>query len=295
MSEPTERTAPSHGTGSAADPHSVAAVPQQRRGPGEPLVRRVVVTGAGGGIGAALARRFAAQGAEVIVNDLDPDAAQAVASDIGGLAVPGDAANEEDVRRLVDTAWDELGGLDLFCANAGVLSAGDETTPDELWTRDFAVNVMSHVYATRALLPRWLDQGEPKRLLITVSAAGLLTLLGSAPYAVTKHAALAYAEWLRATYAHRGLIVQALCPQGVRTDMLARGNEQGSASAAQLADGALEPDEVAAVVAKAIEGDSFLILPHPEVADYYRLRASEPDRWLGGMNKMQRGFEKGRV
>ena len=264
-------------------------------------MKRVVVTGAGGGIGAALARRFAARGDEVIVNDLDPAAAQAVASDIGGLAVPGDAASEDDVRRLVDTAWDELGGIDLFCANAGVLTAGDENTPDELWTRDWNVNVMSHVYVTRALLPRWLGQGdekrpdEEKRLLMTVSAAGLLTLLGSAPYAVTKHAALAYAEWLRATYAHRGLIVQALCPQGVRTDMLVRGNEQGSASAALLADGALEPDEVAAVVSKALEGDSFLILPHPEVAEYYRLRAADTDRWLGGMNKMQRGFEKGRA
>jgi len=257
-------------------------------------VKRVVVTGAGGGIGAAMARRFAAQGAEVIVNDLDPAAAQAIASDIGGLAVPGDAACEDDVRRLVDTAWAELGGIDLFCANAGVLTAGDENTPDELWTRDWNVNVMSHVYVTRALLPRWLDQGDDKRLLMTVSAAGLLSLLGSASYAVTKHAALAYAEWLRATYAHRGLIVQALCPQGVRTDMLARGNEEGSASAALLAEGALEPDEVAAVVSTALEGDSFLILPHPEVAEYYRLRAGDTDRWLGGMNKMQRAFEKGR-
>lgn len=256
-------------------------------------VRRVVVTGAGGGIGAALARRFAADGAEVIVNDLDESAAQAVASEIGGLPVHGDAADEDDVRRLVDVAWAELGGIDLFCANAGVLTGGDEHTPDDRWTRDWNVNVMSHVYATRALLPRWLDQAEPKRLLMTVSAAGLLSVLGSAPYAVTKHAALAYAEWLRMTYAHRGLIVQALCPQGVRTDMLRRGNEQASASAALLADGALEPDEVAAVVKTALEGDSFLILPHPEVASYYQLRAADPDRWLGGMNKMQRAFEKG--
>ncbi|MFI6076877.1 SDR family NAD(P)-dependent oxidoreductase [Actinoplanes sp. NPDC051343] len=254
-------------------------------------MKRVVVTGAGGGIGAALARHFAGTGAEVIVSDIDPEAAQGVASEIGGLAVPGDAANEEDTRRLVETAWAELGGIDLFCSNAGVLDAGDETVPDDIWGRDWAVNVMSHVYVTRALLPRWLDQGEPKRLLITVSAAGLLTLLGSAPYAVTKHAALAYAEWLRATYAHRGLTVQALCPQGVRTDMLTRGGDRASASAALLAESAIEPDEVAATVAAALEGGSFLILPHPEVADYYRLRAADPDRWLGGMNKMQRAFE----
>ena len=256
-------------------------------------MKRVVVTGAGGGIGAALARRFASEGAEVIVNDLDPAAAEAVASDIGGLPVPGDAANEADTRRLIDTAWAELGGIDLFCANAGVLTAGDQDTGDDVWTRDWNVNVMSHVYVTRALLPRWLKQKEPKRLVMTVSAAGLLTLLGSAPYAVTKHAALAYAEWLRATYAHRGIVVQALCPQGVRTDMLTRGNQRGSASAALLAESALEPDEVAAAVGAALEGDSFLILPHPEVAEFYRMRATETDRWLGGMNKLQRAFEEG--
>jgi NAD(P)-dependent dehydrogenase (short-subunit alcohol dehydrogenase family) len=149
---------------------------------------------------------------------------------------------------------------------------------------------MSHVYASRALLPRWLDR-DGGRFLMTVSAAGLLTILGSAPYAVTKHAALSFAEWLRVTYAHRGLVVQALCPQGVRTDMLTRGDERGSASAAQLAQGALEPDEVAEAVAKALQGDSFLILPHPEVAEYYRRRADDPDRWLSGMNKIQRTFE----
>jgi NAD(P)-dependent dehydrogenase (short-subunit alcohol dehydrogenase family) len=256
-------------------------------------VKRVVVTGAGGGIGAALARRFAADGAEVIVSDLDASAARGVASEIGGIAVPADAANEDETRRLIETAWAELGGIDLFCSNAGVLTAGDENTPDAAWTRDFAVNVMSHVYVTRHLLPRWLDQGSPKRLPMTVSAAGLLSILGSATYAVTKHGALAYAEWLRATYAHRGLIVQALCPQGVRTDMLTRGNDRSSASATLLAEGALEPEEVAEVAAKAIEGDHFLILPHPEVAEYYKLRATDTDRWLGGMNKMQRAFEAG--
>jgi short-subunit dehydrogenase len=148
---------------------------------------------------------------------------------------------------------------------------------------------MSHVYASRALLPRLLDRGQG-HLLMTVSAAGLLTLLGSAPYSVTKHAALSFAEWLRATYAHRGIKVQALCPQGVRTDMMSRGGGS-SASSALLAEGALEAAEVAEVAAKGVTSDSFLILPHPEVADYYKLRAADPDRWLGGMNKIQRGFE----
>ena len=251
---------------------------------------KVVVTGAGGGIGAALARRFAADGAQVIVNDLNASAAEAVAAEIGGRAVPGDAADEADVRRLVDVAWDELGGIDLFCANAGVLTAGNQDAPDAAWERAWQVNVMSHVYATRALLPRWLDTEAGGRLLLTVSAAGLLTLLGSAPYSATKHAALAYAEWLRATYTHRGLVVQALCPQGVRTDMLMTGGD--SASKALLAEGSLAPEEVAAVVAKALDGTDFLILPHPEVAGYYQLRATEPERWLGGMNKIQRSFDR---
>lgn len=251
--------------------------------------QRVVVTGAGGGIGAALARRFAADGARVIVNDLDTTAAQAVAAEIGGHAVPGDAANEQDVRRLVDAAWDELGGCDLFCANAGVLTAGGADASDAAWEQAWQVNVMSHVYVARALLPRWLE-GDGGRLLFTVSAAGLLTLLGSAPYSVTKHAALGFAEWLRATYAHRGITVQALCPQGVRTDMMT-GSGTGSASRAQLDATALEPAEVAAFVAEALAGTDFLILPHPEVASYYQLRATNPDRWLGGMNKIQRGFD----
>lgn len=253
------------------------------------IPRRVVVTGAGGGIGAAMARRFAAGGAEVVVNDRDPIAAQTVAEEVHGIAVVGDMAIEADVDRLVNTAIAEMGDIDLFCANAGTLSPGAESAPDSVWLHDFQVNVMSHVYATRALLPRWLDSGTPKRLVITVSAAGLLTLLGSAPYAVTKHAALAYAEWLRVTYGHRGLIVQALCPQGVNTDMLRRDGD--SASKALLTAGALEPSAVADVVAQALDGESFLILPHPEVAEFYRRRAADPDRWLGGMNKMQREFE----
>jgi NAD(P)-dependent dehydrogenase (short-subunit alcohol dehydrogenase family) len=249
-----------------------------------------VVTGAGGGIGAALARRFAADGAEVIVSDIDAAAAKRMAEEINGRAVAGDAGQERDMQKLVETAFDELGGIDLFCANAGVLSTGTEEAPDEVWLRDFTVNVMSHVYVARALLPRWLDTPGAKRLVFTVSAAGLLTLLGSAPYAVTKHAALAFAEWLRVTYAHRGITVQALCPQGVRTDMLTTGGD--SASKELLAASALEPEVVAGVVADALKGDDFLILPHPEVAEYYRRRATAPDRWLAGMNHVQQTFEQ---
>ncbi|MEV6629530.1 SDR family oxidoreductase [Actinoplanes sp. NPDC051470] len=251
--------------------------------------KRVVVTGAGGGIGAAMARRFAADGAQVFVNDLDEAAASAVAAEIGGRAVPGDAGREADVARLIDAAWDGLGGIDLFCANAGVLTGGGPETPDEAWQRDFQVNVMSHVYASRALLPRWLDAGQG-HLLVTVSAAGLLTLLGSATYSVTKHASLAYAEWLRATYAHRGIKVQALCPQGVRTDMMSRGGDR-SASSALLAQSAMEPSAVAEVVLEGVQQDGFLILPHPEVAEFAQRRAADPDRWLAAMNKIQRSIE----
>jgi NAD(P)-dependent dehydrogenase (short-subunit alcohol dehydrogenase family) len=246
-----------------------------------------VVTGGGSGIGAALARRFADRGAAVVVNDVDADAAGAVAERVGGLALPGDAGDPAAVRELVATVWERYGGLDLFCANAGV--AADEATgdPDEAWELSWRVNVMAHVYAVRALLPRWLDAGRG-RLLVTASAAGLLTMLGGAPYSVTKHAAVGYAEWLRATYHHRGITVQALCPQGVRTPML---DQAGPAGELLLAPDAVTPDDVADRVEEALGGDRFLVLPHPAVAEHYRRRATDPDRWLGAMNGIQRSLE----
>jgi len=249
------------------------------------------VTGAGRGIGRAIAHRLAAGGARLVVNDLDENAAEKVAGEVGGLAVPGDAAGEAGVQALVGAATEHLGDIDVYCANAGVATEGGPEAPEDAWALSWDVNVMAHVRASRLLVPRWLERGSG-RFVATVSAAGLLTMLGSAPYSASKHAALAYAEWLRATYAHRGLIVQALCPQGVRTDMLTRGNDSGSGSAALLAEGALPPSEVADLVAASLDGTGFLILPHPEVEGYYRLRASDPDRWLGGMNKLQRGFEQ---
>jgi NAD(P)-dependent dehydrogenase (short-subunit alcohol dehydrogenase family) len=260
----------------------------------------VVVTGGASGIGAALARRFAATGARVVVNDVDADGATRVAADIGGWALPGDAADADGVHRLVDEAWELLGRCDLYCANAGVGRAGGVDAPDAAWDESWRVNVMAHVYAARALLPRWLpqeglagsDATEPERgrLLSTVSAAGLLTMLGTAPYSVTKHAALSFAEWLRATYAHRGIVVQALCPLGVRTPMLA---EAGPTGAAQLAAGAISAEAVADSVVTALGDDRFLVLPHPEVAELYRRHAADPDRWLRGMNRLQRRLEQG--
>ncbi|MEV0328104.1 SDR family oxidoreductase [Micromonospora echinospora] len=250
----------------------------------------VVVTGAGSGIGAALATRFAAAGARVVVNDVDAPAARAVAARIGGHAHPADAADPAGVTALVDAARDRFGAVDLFCANAGVASGGGPDASDETWARAWRVNVMSHVYAARALLPHWLAAGRG-RMLVTASAAGLLTLLGNAPYSVTKHAAVGFAEWLRASYAHRGVTVQALCPQGVRTPMLA---DADGLSAALLDDTAVTPEQVADCVVEALADDRFLVLPHPQVAGWYARRADDPDRWLRAMNRTQRDAERER-
>ncbi|MFI5485890.1 MULTISPECIES: SDR family NAD(P)-dependent oxidoreductase [Micromonospora] len=248
----------------------------------------VVVTGAGSGIGAALATRFAADGARVVVNDVDAAAARAVAARIGGYACAGDAADPAAVAALVGFARDRLGAVDLFCANAGVAPTGGADAPDEAWQRAWRVNVMAHVLAARELLPHWLAAGRG-RLLVTASAAGLLTLLGKAPYSVTKHAALAFAEWLRASYAHRGITVQALCPQGVRTPMLAAAD---GTSAALLDATAVSCEQVADCVSAALADDRFLVLPHPEVAAWYARRAADPDRWLRAMNRTQRDLER---
>ncbi|MFJ2830951.1 SDR family oxidoreductase [Streptomyces sp. NPDC087263] len=244
----------------------------------------VIVTGAGGGIGAALARRFAAAGARVVVNDLDAAKAKTVADEIGGIAVPGDAS------AIVAEARDALGGtVDVYCANAGVGSGGTEAAAEQVWALAWDVNVMAHVRAAHELLPAWLERGSG-RFVSTVSAAGLLTMIGAAPYAVTKHGAYAFAEWLSLTYRHRGLKVHAICPQGVRTDMLAA---TGSAGALVLQPSAIEPEDVADALFAGMEEDRFLILPHPEVAEYYQVRAANPDRWLTNMNHIQQKWEAG--
>ncbi|MFD9423414.1 MULTISPECIES: SDR family oxidoreductase [unclassified Streptomyces] len=243
----------------------------------------VVVTGAGGGIGAALARRFAAEGARVVVNDLDLGRIEPLAEEIGATAVAGDAS------RIVDTARDALDGtVDIYCANAGLASPGDVFADEEIWAAAWDVNVMAHVRAAKALLPDWLERGSG-RFVTTASAAGLLTMIGAAPYSVTKHGAVAFAEWLSLTYRHRGLKVHAICPQGVRTDML---TAAGSAGELVLAPGAIEPEAVADALFDAMAEDRFLVLPHPEVAGYYRARAKDPDHWLGSMNHLQRKWEE---
>jgi NAD(P)-dependent dehydrogenase (short-subunit alcohol dehydrogenase family) len=253
-----------------------------------------VVTGGGGGIGGALARRLAAGGARVVVNDINAQAAQAVADQIGGLAVPADVATRDGVIDLITRARDYLGEVDLYCSNAGLAVDGDGNGAGPAavaadWQRSWDVNVMAHVHAAEQLLPGWLARGDG-RMVVTASAAGLLTMLGTAPYSVTKHAAVSYAEWLAATYGHRGLKVHCLCPQGVRTGMLAAAGRAGDVV---LQGSAIEPEAVAEAVWSGLAEDRFLILPHPEVADYYSLRAGDTDKWLRGMNRLQQRIETG--
>jgi NAD(P)-dependent dehydrogenase (short-subunit alcohol dehydrogenase family) len=247
-----------------------------------------VVTGGGSGIGRALARRLAAGGARVVVNDLDADAATAVADEIGGWAVPGDAGSEPGVRDLIAAARGHLGEIDIYCSNAGTAEGTGPDTPEATWQRTWEVNVLAHVRASRELIPGWLDRGHG-RFVVTASAAGLLTMLGSAPYSVTKHAAVAYAEWLAATYGHRGLTVHCICPQGVRTSML---SATGRAGEIILAGTAIEPEQVADALWDGMTEGRFLILPHPEVRDYYTLRASDTDKWLSGMRRLQQRTEE---
>ena len=244
----------------------------------------VVVTGGANGIGRALCRRFATEGAKaVVVADLQASMAEQVAKEFGGIAVQTDVAQEADVVRLVERVTEKCGVIDLFCSNAGVGVSGGVNAPDGDWERSWHVNVMAHVYAARAVLPGMLERGEGY-LLQTVSAAGLLTQLGSAPYSVTKHAALAFAEWLAITHGDQGIKVSALCPMGVRTDMLKRAEFGGGAF---LLESALEPEQVAEDVVKGLDEETFLILPHPEVAEFFARKATEYDRWLRGMRRLQ--------
>jgi NAD(P)-dependent dehydrogenase (short-subunit alcohol dehydrogenase family) len=245
----------------------------------------VVVTGGASGIGRALAKRFAAEGARgVVVADLDGAGAQAVAEEIGGLGVATDVGDEQQVVDLIREAQDALGPIDLFAANAGVAIGADEQAPEAEWDLAFAVNVRAHVYAARHLIPQWLERGAGY-FLATASAAGLLTQIGSAPYAVTKHAAVAFAEWLSITYGDRGIRVSCLCPMGVRTPMTA-GDDLATAIVA-TAGAMLEPEDVASAVVEGLRDERFLVLPHPEVMTFVQRKAADHERWLAGMRRLQ--------
>jgi NAD(P)-dependent dehydrogenase (short-subunit alcohol dehydrogenase family) len=249
--------------------------------------RHVVITGAAGGIGSALARRFHADGAKLVLSDLR--GADAVAADLpGSISVAADVGTEAGNVALIDAAEEAFGPVDLFFANAGVGIGTDPMDAEGTWELAFDVNIHAHRWAARRLLPGWLERGEGY-FCSTASAAGVLAQIGSAPYSVTKHAAVAFAEWLSITYGARGLKVSCLCPQGVNTAMLHAGAELGDGGEVVKAAGAvLEPDEVADMVAAAIADERFFILPHPEVADYMALKANDHGRWLGGMRKLQR-------
>lgn len=248
----------------------------------------VVVTGGGAGIGRALCERFAKEGARgVVVADRDESLARNVADRLNGLAVTTDVGREAEVQRLVEAAIKKYGQIDLFCSNAGICLTGGPDTSDADWQRIWEVNVMSHVYAARAVLPSMLARGEGY-LLQTASAAGLLTQIGAAPYSVTKHAAVGFAEWLSITYGSAGIKVSCLCPQGVKTDML----EQAAGGLADhLRQTALSADAVAEAVIAGLAAEKFLILPHAEVADYFLHKAQDYDRWLRGLRRLQDKLE----
>lgn len=242
----------------------------------------VVVTGAARGIGEAMARRFVRENpAGLVLADIDEEAVAAVAAELGAVSYRADVSSEADTVTLIDRAEERFGPVDLFCANAGIGLSGDEQTPDQEWDRLWRVNVLSHVHAARRLIPEWRARGEGY-FCATVSAAGLLTNLKAAQYSVTKHAALAFAEWLAVTYGDEGIRVSALCPQGVRTRLLDAGEFR-----ALLEPVALEPAEVAEVVVEGIRRENFLILPHPEVERYFQNKAADYDRWLAGMRRLQ--------
>ena len=246
--------------------------------------RVVVVTGGARGIGRALARRFASAGAEtIVVADVDPDGAWAVAREIGGMAIRCDVSSETEVAQLIDKVHIAKGRIDIFCSNAGIGVGGGPETANTEWQRIWDVNVMAHVYVARHALPGMLARKDGY-ILGTVSAAGLLNHMFAAPYGVTKAAALSFFEWLSIAHADEGIRVSCLCPQGVKTDMLAAERRQGLDF---LTATALEPEQVAEITLQGIRDEKFLILPHPEVAEYFSRKAGDYDRWLKGMRRLR--------
>lgn len=266
--------------------------------------RVVIVTGGASGIGRELCRAFSAQGARgVAVADIDVVGAEKVAEEIDGpsspaIALPTDAADEAQVFDLVQRTEATFGPVDLFSANAGILVGGGVEVPDADWERIWAVNVMSQVYAARAVLPGMIRRGGGY-LVHTASAAGLLTQLGSAPYSVTKHAVVALAEWLSITHAAQGIKVSCLCPQGVWTAMTGAPAGMPSEEADRLLsatagrNGMLRPEDVAAAVLEALAEERFLVLPHPEVATFEQRRAGDRERWLRSMRRIQAELDPG--
>eukprot|EP00750_Incisomonas_marina_P023935 INCI5070.10.p1 GENE.INCI5070.10~~INCI5070.10.p1 ORF type:complete len:302 (+),score=61.66 INCI5070.10:36-908(+) len=245
----------------------------------------VVVTGGASGIGRGLCVAFAELGCNVVVADLNVAAAQAVAEEVSGLAVRCNCAVERDIRRLVRETEARVGPVDIFCANAGIPSNGGIDVTDDEWDLVHHVNVMQHVYVARQMIPRWKEREGGGHLVITASAAGLLTQVGALPYSVTKAAALSVAEWLAITHAEDGVNVSCICPQAVRSGMT--GDTDGAVAGQ---DGMLEPSDVGACVVKAIRDGTFLILPHAVVQKYRMNKAKDHDRWIKSMGRLHQGF-----
>lgn len=249
--------------------------------------KTIVVTGAGSGIGRCLVGRFAEAGARtVIASDINSEGAAQTATMYDAIAQTTDVANEADLVQLIETTERDHGPIDLFCSNAGIARGRDEQAPDDAWNLCWNVNVMAHVHAARHLVPRMIERGGGY-FLNTVSAAGLLNQIGGAPYGVTKHAAIGFGEWLALSYKHQGIKVSLLCPQAVNTPMTMSPDENAGFSVSSAAqDGMIEPELVADCTLQGLKDEAFLILPHPEVANYMQRKSSDYDRWISGMNRL---------
>ena len=249
----------------------------------------IVVTGGASGIGRALCRRFAQEGAKAItVVDINEEEAKAVADEINGYAIKCDVRKEDEIIDVVGQTEEKIGPIDMFCSNAGIIIMGCVEILNEDWQRIWQINVMAQIYAAKAVIPRMIERGGGY-LLNTASAAGLLSQIGSAPYSVTKHAAVGLAETLAITYGDQGIKVSVICPQAVRTAMT--GDDGGVAAV----DGLMEPEQVADSVMEGLAEERFLILPHPEVQTYMERKVSDYDRWLHGMRRLQKRFLEGQA
>lgn len=254
--------------------------------------KAIVITGGASGIGKAMAERFHRAGARgIVIGDLDGEGAKAVAESVGGIGLKADVTQEADVQALVAACKDAYGQVDLFCSNAGIATRDPDlsnaaSASNADWTRDWGVNVMAHVYAARACLPDMIARGEGY-FLNTVSAAGLLSQIGSAVYSTTKHAAVGFGETLAITHKDDGIGVSLLCPQAVDTPML------GGARGSQSVDGVMSPEAVADCVVEGLEAESFLILPHEQVVTYMQRKSGDYDRWIRGMSRLRKSVMDG--
>jgi len=253
----------------------------------------IVVTGGANGIGLALARRFKQEGAKhITIADLDGDKVRAAAKELGALGIKCDVAREEDIKNVVAQTEQAAGPIDLFCSNAGIAVSDPDfnnaaSAPDAVWEKNWRIHVMAHVYAARAVLPSMIARKQGY-LLNTVSAAGLLSQIGSGTYSATKHAAIGFAEHLAITHKDDGIKVSVLCPQAVRTAML--GDSENDAGKSAAVDGVITPEQVADAVVIGLQEESFLILPHPQVLGYMQKKTADYNRWIGGMAKLRRSM-----